>query len=553
MQSLAFAGRALTCRRMIAFAALLERLVFTPSRNAKIALMRQYFATQPDPDRGIGLAAITGELSFAAAKSGLIRELAAARTDPVLFDWSYDYVGDLAETVALMWPGKATTAAPPRLSEVVATLQTEPKAALPGIVANWLDAANASTRLALLKLITGSLRVGASSRLAKIALAEIGGVQADDVEEVWHGLEPPYPTLFAWLEGRAPKPDPADAPVFRPPMLAHPLEVADLAALQPADWRAEWKWDGIRIQAVATASGRRLYSRGADDISGAFPEIVAAMDFHAVLDGELLVLRDGVVAPFADLQQRLNRKVVSPKMMEQFPVGVRLYDLLFDGDEDLRGLPFDERRARLEDWIARVSPQHMDLSPLIRFSSLQELMVLRDGARAASIEGLMLKRGDSPYLPGRVKGQWWKWKRDPLTVDAVMMYAQRGHGKRSSFYSDYTFGLWRGNELVPVGKAYFGFTDQELAFLDRWIRNHTTARFGPVREVEKLMVLEVAFDAVQLSSRHKSGVAMRFPRLSRIRTDKPAAEADRLETLMALIEDRQNVADPSHASLAEPG
>src|ERR1700761_6863264 len=212
MQSLAFAGRALTCRRMIAFAALLERLVFTPSRNAKIALMRQYFATQPDPDRGIGLAAITGELSFAAAKSGLIRELAAARTDPVLFDWSYDYVGDLAETVALMWPGKATTAAPPSLSEVVATLQTEPKAALPGIVANWLDAANASTRLALLKLITGSLRVGASSRLAKIALAEIGGVQADDVEEVWHGLEPPYPTLFAWLEGRAPKPDPADAP-----------------------------------------------------------------------------------------------------------------------------------------------------------------------------------------------------------------------------------------------------------------------------------------------------------------------------------------------------
>ena len=268
-------------------------------------------------------------------------------------------------------------------------------------------------------------------------------------------------------------------------MLAHPLEASDIAALSPADWRAEWKWDGIRVQMVATAGGRRLYSRGADDISGAFPEIVAAMDFHAVLDGELLVLRDGEVAPFADLQQRLNRKMVTPKMMERFPVGVRLYDLLFDGAEDLRGLPFDQRRARLEAWIARVAPERMDLSPLIRFSSLQELMVLRDGARAASIEGLMLKRGDSPYLPGRVKGQWWKWKRDPLTVDAVLMYAQRGHGKRSSFYSDYTFGLWRGEELVPVGKAYFGFTDQELAFLDRWIRNHTTARFGPVREVEK--------------------------------------------------------------------
>ena len=523
---------------MIAFADLLERLVFTPSRNAKIALLRRYFATQPDPDRGIGLAAITGELSFTAAKPALIRELAASRSDPVLFDWSYDYVGDLAETVALIWPASATQAAPPSLAELVETLETASKAALPGLVAGWLDCADASTRLALLKLITGGLRVGASSRLAKIALAEIGGVAADDVEEVWHGLRPPYLDLFAWLEGRGPKPDPADAPVFRPPMLAHPLEAADLAALHPADWRAEWKWDGIRVQLVATAGGRRLFSRGADDISGAFPEIVAAMDFHAVLDGELLVLRDGEVAPFADLQQRLNRKIVTSKMMERFPAGVRLYDLLFDGTEDLRGLPFDQRRLRLEQWIARTQPDRMDVSSLIQFGSLQELMALRNGARAASIEGLMLKRGDSRYLPGRVRGQWWKWKRDPLTVDAVMMYAQRGHGRRSSFYSDYTFGVWRGAELVPVGKAYFGFTDQELGFLDRWIRNHTTARFGPVREVEKSLVLEVAFDAVQLSNRHKSGVAMRFPRLARIRTDKPAAEADRLETLMALVEDR---------------
>jgi DNA ligase 1 len=524
---------------MIAFAALLERLVFTPARNAKIALLRRYFVTEPDPDRGIGLAAITGELSFTTAKPGLIRELAAIRTDPVLFDWSYDYVGDLAETVALIWPARPVAADPPSLSQVVEALETTPKAALLELVAEWLDCADASTRLALLKLITGGLRVGASSRLAKIALAEIGGVEADDVEEVWHGLEPPYLSLFAWLEGRGPKPDPADAPVFRPPMLAHPLETGDLAALKPEDWRAEWKWDGIRVQVVATVGGRRLYSRGADDISGAFPEIVAAMDFEAVLDGELLVTRDGIVAPFADLQQRLNRKIVSTKMMERFPVEVRLYDLLFDGTEDLRGLPFDQRRARLEAWVVRVAPERMDLSPLIRFSSLKELMALRDGARAASIEGLMLKRGDSLYLPGRVKGQWWKWKREPLTVDAVLMYAQRGHGKRSSFYSDYTFGLWRGDELVPVGKAYLGFTDQELTFLDRWIRNHTTARFGPVREVEKSIVLEVAFDAAQLSNRHKSGVAMRFPRLARIRTDKPAAEADRLETLMALVEDRE--------------
>lgn len=526
---------------MIAFADLLERLVFTPSRNAKIALLRHYFATQPDPDRGVGLAAITGELSFTAAKPGLIRELAAARTDPVLFEWSYDYVGDLAETVALMWPAAPTNAAPPRLAEVVEALESAPKASLPALVAGWLDASDASVRLALLKLITGGLRVGASTRLAKIALAEIGGVEPDDVEEVWHGLAPPYLALFAWLEKRGPRPDPAQAPVFRPPMLAHPLELADVASLQPQDWRAEWKWDGIRVQLVATEGGRRLYSRGAEDISGAFPEIVQAMDFHAVLDGELLVMREGRVAPFADLQQRLNRKGVSARMMADYPVGIRLYDILFDGAEDVRPLSFDLRRDRLEAWIARATPARMDLSELIRFSSLDELMALRDGARAASIEGLMLKRGDSAYVPGRVKGLWWKWKRDPLTIDAVLMYAQRGHGKRSSYYSDYTFGLWREDELVPVGKAYFGFTDQELAFLDRWIRNHTVARFGPVREVEKSLVLEVAFDAAQLSTRHKSGVALRFPRISRLRTDKPAAEADRLESLMAVVENRIEV------------
>jgi DNA ligase 1 len=523
---------------MIAFAELLERLVFTPGRNAKIALLRRYFASQPDPDRGLGLAAVTGALSFATAKPGLIRDLAAARTDPELFAWSYDYVGDLAETVALMWPA-AGGAATPSLSEVVATLDRAPKADLPAIVSGWLDASDPSVRFALLKLITGGLRVGVSARLAKVALAELsdGRIAPDDVEEVWHGLEPPYRPLFAWLEGHGPRPDPEDAPVFRPPMLAHPLEPADIAALEPEALRAEWKWDGIRVQLVATDGGRRLYSRGADDISDSFPEIVGAMDFHAVLDGELLVLRQGVVAPFADLQQRLNRKSVTGRMMQDFPVAVRLYDILFDGAEDVRGFDFDARRARLEAWYARHEPARMDLSPLIPFSDMAELSALREGARAASIEGLMLKRGDSPYVPGRPRGMWWKWKRDPLTVDAVLMYAQRGHGKRSSYYSDYTFGLWRDDgELVPVGKAYFGFTDQELAFLDRWIRNHTTQRFGPVREVERGLVLEVAFDAAQLSTRHKSGVAMRFPRIARIRTDKPAAEADRLETLMRLVE-----------------
>jgi DNA ligase-1 len=522
---------------VIAFADLLERLVLTPGRLSKVALLRAYFAGAADPERGLALAAMAGTLSFPAAKAGLIRDLAEARTDPALFAWSYDFVGDLAETVALMWPERATNAAPPTLPSVVETLRSLPKAELPAVVASWLDASGASVRFALLKLITGGLRVGASARLAKIALAELSGdrVSADAIEEVWHALAPPYLSLFAWLEGGE-RPDPAGAPVFRPPMLAHPLEAADLAVLEPALYRAEWKWDGIRVQLVSTSGGARVYSRGAEDISGAFPDIVGQMNFDAVLDGELLVVRDGVVAPFAQLQPRLNRKTVTAKMLREAPAWVRLYDILFDGAEDLRGLSFDARRARLEAWYAAHQPARMDLSPALAFDTVADLAVLREGARAASIEGLMLKRGDSPYLPGRPKGLWWKYKRDPLTIDAVMMYAQRGHGKRSSYYSDYTFGLWaEDGALVPVGKAYSGFTDQELVFLDRWIRAHTTQRYGPVREVEKAMVLEIAFDAAQYSNRHKSGVALRFPRVARLRTDKPAAEADRLTTLVALI------------------
>ncbi len=523
---------------MIAFANLLERLVFTPGRLAKIALLHRYFADQPDPDRGYGLAALTDELSFTAAKPGMIRALAEARTDPVLFAMSHDYVGDLAETVALIWPGRQTNAQPPTMTEVVEALTTTPKSELPFVVAGWLDASDASVRYALLKLITGSLRVGASARLAKIALAEIaaGRIAPDEIEEVWHGLTPPYATLFAWLEDTGHRPDPAGAPVFRPPMLAHPLEAPDLAALDPAAYAAEWKWDGIRVQLVSTLGGRRVYSRGSDDISGAFPEILATMDWQGVLDGELLVVRGGEVAPFADLQQRLNRKSPGAKMLADFPVHVRVYDLLFDGTEDIRPLPFTERRPRLEAWVDSHPSPRMDISPLIPFTTVAELSTIRDGTRAASIEGLMLKRRDTPYVPGRPKGHWWKWKRDPLTIDAVVMYAQRGHGKRSSYYSDYTFGLWREDgELVPVGKAYSGFTDAELVQMDRWIRNHTTARFGPVREVERGLVLEIAFDAAQRSGRHKSGVALRFPRVARLRPDKTPADADQLETLLKLI------------------
>ena len=378
------------------------------------------------------------------------------------------------------------------------------------------------------------MRIGVSARLAKTALAEGSHVPLDDIEAVWHGLAPPYEPLFHWLEGKAPRPETAGRPTFTPLMLAQALEDEELARLDPADYRAEWKWDGIRVQLVARG-GRRLYSRTGDDVGPAFPEIVSALPEGVVLDGELLVVRDGEVAPFNDLQQRLNRKVATPKQLRDFPAWVRLYDLLEAEGEDLRSLPFDERRRRLESWYARGARPHLDLSPLIPFARWDELKELRDGARERGIEGIMLKRGDAPYLSGRPKGPWFKWKRAALTIDAVLMYAQRGHGKRSSFYSDYTFGVWRERELVPVGKAYFGFTDEELRRLDRFVREHTVERFGPVRAVEPELVLEIAFDSIHRSQRHKSGLAMRFPRIHRIRWDKPAHEADMVEALERLV------------------
>jgi DNA ligase-1 len=444
--------------------------------------------------------------------------------------------------VALIWPQReGVNAPPPDLSEVVETLEVTPKAELPELIAGWLDTLDASGRYALIKLLTGELRVGASARLTRLALAEWAGKPVEEIEEVWHGVAPPYLPLFRWLEGKAERPDPRDAPVFRPLMLAHPLEDADVAKLEPSEWRAEWKWDGIRVQLTAGPGGRRIWSRGGEDVSGAFPEVVEAMDFHAVLDGELLVIReDGQVAPFADLQQRLNRKAVTPRMQKDYPVGVRLYDLLFDGGEDLRPLPLDGAAAAWRSGWTRAAGAHGPFAPdrlrLVHAAGGDPRRRPRRLHRGADAEA----RGQ-PLRRGPVKGLWWKWKRDPLSIDAVMMYAQRGHGKRSSFYSDYTFGLWRpdgngGEELVPVGKAYSGYTDQELVWLDRWIRNHTVSRFGPVREVEKSLVLEVIFDAAQLSNRHKSGVALRFPRILRIRKDKPAGEADRLENLMNLVE-----------------
>ena len=538
------------------FAALLDRLAYEPRRNAKIAIIAAFFRSTPDPERGYALAAMTGELSFPQAKAGLIRQLINERTDPVLFALSYDYVGDLSETVALLWGDSTAAVDPPTLSSVVELLTTAPKSMMSAHLKTWLDALDETGRWALLKLITGGLRIGVSARLAKTAVAHLGGLDPDAVEQVWHGLSPPYIGLFAWVEGNGPKPESHDPAPFRPAMLAHAIVDTDFLKLDPNSFSAEWKWDGTRIQIAAghDAAGKRivrLYSRTGEDISSAFPDLLDALPFDGTIDGELLILIEGRVQSFNVLQQRLNRKKVSAKLIAEFPAHIRAYDLLVDGTEDIRTLPFSERRKRLEGRLADQPSSKLDLSSLIPFSTWEQLALARAnpadggaGVDSDAVEGCMIKRMDSPYLPGRPKGLWFKWKREPMNIDAVLMYAQRGHGKRASFYSDFTFGVWRqgltGDELVPVGKAYSGFTDEELVKLDRFVRKHTVDRHGPVRVVtanaEAGLVFEVAFEGINHSPRHKSGVAMRFPRIARIRWDKPTREADRLEILERMID-----------------
>ncbi|WP_213772283.1 cisplatin damage response ATP-dependent DNA ligase [Bradyrhizobium sp. dw_78] len=569
------------------FAELLDRLAYEPGRNNKLRLITNYFRAVEDPDRGYALAALTGALSFKHAKPGLIRDLIAARTDPVLFALSYDYVGDLSETVALMWPKREVNQnesfpgyhtggtddgpqthnlhnnpPPPTLTEVVTTLRTLGKTELPKQLARWLDELDETGRWALLKLVTGAMRIGISARLAKTAAGALGDKDPHEIELLWPGLAPPYLDLFAWLEGHGEKPVNRDPAPFRPVMLAHAIEDTDFTGLDASDYIAEWKWDGIRVQAVSGRDERgnmqmRLYSRSGEDITKSFPDLLPSLRLAGTIDGELLVLRDGRVQTFNVLQQRLNRKLVSPKLMKDYPIHLRAYDLLADNESDLRELPFAERRARLETFVKKLDDARIDLSSTIPFDNWDALKAARAdpagagaGEDAEAVEGVMLKRRDAPYLPGRPKGQWWKWKRDPHVIDAVLMYAQRGHGKRSSYYSDYTFGVWTsgedGEQLVPVGKAYFGFTDEELVQIDRFVRRNTTEKFGPVRHVvhepNQGLVLEVAFEGLARSPRHKSGVAMRFPRINRLRWDKPPREADRLETLRQILKTESTAA-----------
>ena len=555
------------------FAKLLEKLLFTPSRNAKIIAMAEYFENTPDPDRGFALGAITRDLSLNNLKPTQLRTLTKTHVDPELFDMSYDYVGDMAETISLIWPKHTNHVLEkqrlPQLGELISVLQTKSKIALQTYVTELLDCASVTERWAIIKMVTGGLRVGVSARLAKTSLAEYSGKDLTEIEKIWHGIAVPYTELFSWLDGLADRPCIAPDQIFHPLMLSNPIDAQhDFDCLNPVDYEAEWKWDGIRVQlllnafAISETAGKnpekhaktRVFSRSGDDISLAFPDITETSHGHAVLDGELLIGcptfsepmgRFGILdlpkikyvpKPFNYLQQRLNRKAANKKHLRELPAFVRVYDMLFEGKTDIRDQPLYERRNRLEIFLKRFNNPRLDFSESLSFSSWATLSHLRDqGADRFGYEGVMIKKRDSKYIPGRKKGHWFKWKRDPCILDTIMLYAQRGHGRRSSFYSDFTFGIWSNNEILPIGKAYSGFTDVELQQLDKWVRKNTINRFGPVREVQKTLVVELAFDSAHVSSRHKSGIALRFPRINRIRWDKPAEEADTLENVKALI------------------
>lgn len=523
------------------FAQLLDDLYFTNATLAKQAILKDYLANTPDPDRGWALAAIAGTLRFDLFKRSLTMNLMRERMDNYLFDLSRDYVGELSETVALAWrPTEDSVQLNrlPDLTEVIHEFTSRDKAGIRDYLILLLDNMTPPQRWALLKLGTRGLRIGLSARTVKRVIADMAGVDVEEIEELWHGLEPPYESLFAWIEGRADKPDISDVITYTPVMLAHPIEERDFDRISGDTHSAEYKFDGIRVQISAQNGEAKLFSRTGDDISYSFPDLMAAVEFEGVIDGELLVRPDGKIGAFNDLQKRLNKKKPSKAIMERLPAYVIAYDALKLDGEDLRALPLIERREKLSALMEQLDDTRFSLSRLLPFATQDDLTAHHKAAGESDgiLEGLMIKVKDSTYVSGRPKHQWYKWKREPYLLDAVLMYAQRGTGKRSSYYSDYTFGLWgsEGN-LLPIGKAYFGFTDEELKQLDNWIRRNKQQRFGPVQEVKKELVFEVAFDSAHESKRHKSGYALRFPRISRIRWDKPAKEADRIEALAIIV------------------
>jgi len=523
------------------FAALFATLDQTTRTNAKVAALAAYFRTAPEDDRLWCVALFSGRRPKRAVTTTRLREWAAERAGlPLwLFEESYGVVGDLAETIALVLPPPRTThdaTLAQWIHRLRALREADEAAREARVLAAW-DGMDPLERLVFNKLLTGGFRIGISRKLMTRALAQaLGRDEAEIAHRLMGDWTPETTTWAALIEGH----DPADS-LSRPyPFcLAYGLEDGPERLGAPEDWLAEWKWDGIRGQVIARGGQVFVWSRGEELMTDRFPELAGLPDLlpeGTVIDGELLAHDGGAPLPFAALQKRITRKTVPKKLLAEAPVIVMAYDLLEDGGRDLRDAPLAERRARLDALIARL-PAGVPLrtSPTLSFGTWQDLADTRATARARRAEGLMLKRRSGVYHAGRRKGDWWKWKLDPLTIDAVMIYAQAGHGRRANLFTDFTFAVRDGDVLVPFTKAYSGLTDTEFRQITGWVRRNTTERFGPVRQVRPEQVFEIAFEGIQASPRHKSGVALRFPRMARWRQDKPPAEIDTLDHLRAML------------------
>lgn len=531
---------------MKAFTDLYIQLDQTTKTLEKVDALKRYFASASPEDAAWAVYFLSGRKPRQIIPTSRLRAWAAAIADipDWLFDESYDAVGDLAETIALLLPERhedSTHSLTFWVEEVLLPMRKMDEEALREAVGDCWEILSHNQRLVFNKLVTGSFRVGVSQLLVTRALAEVSHLSSDSVAHRLMGEWQPTPEFFAALIN----PEISDTDISRPyPFhLAYQLEESPAEKLgDVADWQIEWKWDGIRAQAIKRGGQVFLWSRGEELVTERFPEIAGAAAYlpdGTAFDGEILPWIEGGVMPFAQLQRRIGRKLIGPKLLREVPVVLLVYDLLELDGLDLRTRELRDRRASLERVISFLPEEAravFPLSTLVAGDSWQRITELRATSRELKVEGLMLKRLDSPYRVGRHKGDWWKWKIDPWSVDAVMIYAQRGHGRRASLYTDYTFGVWEGDKLVPFAKAYSGLTDEEIRKVDHFIRNHTIEQFGPVRSVEPKLVFELGFEGIQRSTRHKSGIAVRFPRILRWRTDKKIDEADSLDAIKAMLD-----------------
>jgi DNA ligase-1 len=527
---------------MKAFAELYAALDETTRTNEKVAALQAYFAAAPAEDAAWAIHFLIGRRPKRLLESRKLAAWAIAEADVPewLFTESYHAVGDFAETVALLLPKTDQTTALPLhywIEERLLPLRTLDDAARRASLAGAWREMDERQRFVWNKLITGEFRVGVSQSLVVRALAATTGVDAAVIAHRLMGEWQPGSEFVRQLFSR----ETADADISQPYpfFLAYPLEDEPSALGGLDDWQIEWKWDGIRSQLIRRQWRTFIWSRGEELVTDRFPELAAMgaqLPDGTVLDGEILPWKDGAPLPFAQMQRRTGRKVLGSKILSEVPVVLMSYDVLEWGGVDVRQRPLEWRRARLEEVAATTgAASALRLSPVVVAGTWEELIEMRAQARERGVEGFMLKRRNSPYRVGRRRGDWWKWKIDPYSVDAVLMYAQPGNGRRASLYTDYTFGVWDAGQLVPFAKAYSGLTDEEIRKVDAFVRRNTVEKFGPVRHVKPELVFELAFEGIQASGRHKSGIAVRFPRMARWRLDKRAEDADTMDTVRALL------------------